>query len=91
MEVKSLTVKRRESYESDAGQLVGTVELVGSGGAQIIRLSNESLGKIFAVIKDQIVQQAKLNTAQIDLAVSNAASEPLLLKAATVETDGIPF
>lgn len=85
MKVTELRIKRQESYESDAGQLKGIVTLTGSAGQQSLVLSPGSIARIFEVIKEDAVTQAKMQAKAADRALQDAADEPLLLAASEVK------
>lgn len=85
MKVTRLEIKRQESYESDAGQLKGIVTLTGTAGQQSLVLSPGSISRIFEVIKEDAVAQAKMQAKAADRALQDAADEPLLLSASEVK------
>ena len=85
MKVTRLEIKRQESYESDAGQLKGIVTLTGTAGQQSLVLSAGSISRIFEVIKEDAVAQAKAQAKSADRALQEAADEPLLLGASEVK------
>ena len=85
MKVTRLEIKRQESYESDAGQLKGIVTLTGTAGKQSLVLSPCSISRIFEIIKEDAVAQAKVQAKAADRALQNAADEPLLLTASEVK------
>lgn len=85
MKVTRLEIKRQESYETDAGQLKGIVTLTGSAGQQSLVLSPGSVARIFEVIKEDAVAQAKMQAKAADRALQDAADEPLLLAASEVK------
>lgn len=85
MKVTKLEIKRRESYETDAGQLKGIVTLTGSAGQQSLVLSAGSMSRIFEVIKEDAVAQAKIQAKSADRALQEAADEPLLIGASEVK------
>lgn len=85
MKVTELRIKRQESYESDAGQLKGVVTLTGSAGQQSLVLSPGSIARIFEVIKEDAVTQAKMQAKAADRALQDAADGPLLLAASEVK------
>jgi hypothetical protein len=79
MEVKSLSIERRPSYDTDyPNQLVGLVKLANSNGSQEIKLTNESLSEIFRVITAQVVGTAKTNAKEVAAGMSEARHEPLV-------------
>lgn len=85
MNVTRLEIKRQESYETDAGQLKGIVTLTGAAGMQSLVLSPGSISRIFEVIKEDAVAQAKMQAKAADRALQDAADEPLLLAASEVK------
>ena len=85
MKVTRLEIKRQESYESDTGQLKGIVTLTGTAGQQSLVLSAGSISRIFEVIKEEAVAQAKMQAKAADRALQDAADEPLLLAASEVK------
>ncbi len=84
MRVAQLLIRRQESYETDAGQLKGIVSLVGDEGEQSLILSPGSISRIFAIIKDDAAEKAKLQAKQTASAMQQAADEPLLLEHSNV-------
>lgn len=88
MKVTRLEIKRQESYESDAGQLKGIVTLTGTAGQQSLVLSPGSISRIFEVIKEDAVAQAKRQAKAADWALQDAADEPLLISASEVKEIG---
>ena len=84
MKVTRLEIKRQESYERDAGQLKGIVTLTGDAGQQSLVLSAGSISRIFEVIREDAVAQAKAQAKSADRALREAADEPLLLGASEV-------
>ncbi len=89
MFVTSLTIKKQESYEKDAGHLKGTIVLEGDDGKQEIVLSAKALSAILALIKDHVVERAKDNASKTKSGMDEAIHSPLLLEAASTEI--IPF
>ena len=85
MQVTRLEIKRQESYEPDPGQLKGIVTLPGAAGKQALVLSAGSISRIFEVIKEDAVAQAKVQAKSADRALQDAADEPLLLAASEVK------
>ena len=88
MQVTRLEIKRRESYETDAGQLKGIVTLTGAAGQQSLVLSAGSISRIFEVIKEDAVAQAKVQARSADRALQEAADEPMLISASEVKGIG---
>lgn len=86
MQIESLDVQRRPSYDSEyPNMLVGIVKVKGVSGTQEIRLSNESLSAIFAAVRDDVVQTAKKNAAEVSRAMSDATAEALIHNNSKVE------
>jgi hypothetical protein len=86
MQVESLDVQRRPSYDSDyPNMLVGMVTLKGSSGKQEIRLSNAALSRVFKVISDEVQSTASANAAQVTNAMGNAVAEYALMEAQKIE------
>ena len=85
MKITELRIKRQESYESDAGQLKGIVTLTGANGQQTLVLSSGSISRIFEIIKEDVISQAKLQAKFTERAVQEAIDEPLLLASSEVE------
>ena len=88
MKVTRLEIKRQESYESDAGQLKGIVTLTGTAGQQSLVLSAGSISRIFEVIKEDALAQARVQARSADRALQEAADEPLLISASEVKGIG---
>lgn len=88
MKVTRLEIRRQESYETDAGQLKGIVTLTGTAGQQSLVLSAGSISRIFEVIKEDAVAQAKMQAKTADRALQDAADEPLLISASEVKEIG---
>lgn len=85
MQIKSLDICRRPSYDSDyPNQLVGTVELVGPHGAMKIVLSPYALSRIFGVIAAEVQDTARANANAVRRGVEDAMNEPLALEARNV-------
>ena len=85
MQIKSLDISRRPSYDSDyPNQLVGTVELVGPHGAMKIVLSPGTLSCIFGVIAAEVQDTARANANAVRRGVEDAMNEPLALEAQNI-------
>ena len=85
MKVTHLEIKRQEPYQPDPGQLKGIVTLTGDAGKQSLVLSAGSISRIFEVIREDAVAQAKAQAKSADRALQEAADEPLLLDASEVK------
>lgn len=85
MKVTQLEIKRQESYQPDPGQLKGIVTLTGDAGKQSLVLSAGSISRIFEVIREDAVAQAKAQAKSADRALQEAVDEPLLLDASEVK------
>lgn len=85
MKVTQLEIKRQESYQPDPGQLKGIVTLTGDAGQQSLVLSAGSISRIFEVIREDAVAQARAQAKSADRALQEAVDEPLLLDASEVK------
>ena len=85
MKVTRLEIKRQEPYGRDAGQLKGIVTLTGDAGQQSLVLSAGSISRIFEVIREDAVAQAKAQAKSAGRALQEAVDEPLLLDASEVK------
>ena len=85
MQIKSLEINRRPSYDSNfPNQLVGTVELVGPHGAMKIVLSPGALSRVFGVIAVEVQDTARTNANAVRRGMEDAMNEPLALEAQTI-------
>ena len=85
MQIKSLDISRRPSYDSDyPNQLVGTVELVGTNGAMKLVLSHGALSRIFGVIATEVQDTARANANATRRGMEDAIHEPLALEAQNI-------
>lgn len=85
MQIKSLDICRRPSYDSEyPNQLIGTVELVGPHGAMKIVLSPGALSRVFGVIAAEVQDTARANANAVRRGVEDAMNEPLALEARNV-------
>ncbi len=80
MKLKSLTIKRTESYQTPANTLVGTVDLIEEGGgAMTIVLSPASIIKICDLLQEEVSRRAQLSARLAADSMREAASELSLL------------
>ena len=84
MKVTKLEIRRKGSYEKDAGQIIGTVTIETPYGTQETCMSATALSKVFAVIKEEIVDRAKKQGQMVNAAIEEAIHSPLLTDAATI-------
>ena len=85
MQIKSLDISRRPSYDSDyPNQLVGTVELIGPHGSMKIVLSHVALSHIFGVIATEVQDTARANANATRRCMEDAVHEPLALEARNI-------
>lgn len=88
MKIDSLEITRRPSYDNlYPNMLVGMVQMSGIDGAVATRLSNKSLAKIFEIIRQDVMETAKRNAADVRMALDDAENENKLLENQTGETD----
>jgi hypothetical protein len=85
MKVTNLEIAIAASYESNAGQYVGLVELTGFHGKQIVTLSPGSIAKVFEVIREQVAVTAKAAAREVPAAMQDAADSVGLLTATITE------
>ncbi len=82
MKVENLLIERKSKYDDDyPAMLVGTVQLKGEHGKQEVKLANETVAKIFALIKADCQRVADYNAAQTSHAIEEAQSEHKLIEA----------
>lgn len=80
MKVEVLNIERRQSYDTDyPNMLVGIVQMKGAHGKIETKLSNETVSKIFQLVKKDVQQAAKYNAEQVNHAIDEAKNEPLLI------------
>ena len=91
MFVTKLTIKKQESYEPNANQLVGSVVLEGHTGKQEITLSSSAISRIFQVISEEVIDRSRNNAKMTKNAVEEAIHEPLLAGASNVSDEKILF
>jgi len=86
MQVTSLHIERRPSYDSDyPNQLVGMLKITSNLGSQEIRVSNKGLARIFEVLTAEVVETAAENASRVKGALTEAMHEPLLNGATVVK------
>lgn len=81
MKVETLNISRRASYDNDyPNMLVGIVQLQGEHGKTEVKLSNASVARIFAIIKEDVQRVADYNATQVGQAIEDAQNEHHLLE-----------
>ena len=80
MKVKSLEIRKGESYRDEPLTLFGVVTLVGEEGEIKTRLSNASLGKIFDIIRADVIDTSRRNANGVKRALEEASNEHLLIE-----------
>jgi hypothetical protein len=79
MKLKSITIKRTESYQTPSNTLVGTVELLDEGGgAMTIVLSPGMLSKFVALAATEVANRASAQARMVPEAMLEAKDELLL-------------
>jgi hypothetical protein len=79
MKVENLIIERKPNYDTDyPNQLVGLVQIKGEHGKMEVKLSNDVVGKIFALIRDDVQRVANYNSSQSGFAVDEVAAEHML-------------
>ncbi len=86
MKLQSLIVKKRESYEKDAGQLYGHVEMADEDGNAVkVNLSPTALSRIIKAIGAEVVKSIQYTADSAKQAVRDAVvSGPLLENASNL-------
>jgi len=86
MKVKNLVIERRPSYDDNyPNMLVGQVQLEGEKGKMEVILSNGTLARIFALVKEDVRKTAEYNASQSNDAIEQAENEMPLLNGETIE------
>lgn len=79
MRVKNLVIERKSSYDEDS-PLEGKVQMEGLNGKMEVKLTPQTIAKIFQYIKQDVERTAKYNAQQAGEAVDNAEGECKLLE-----------
>ena len=80
MQVKSINIKIQESYQADAGQYKGKVEMADERSSQTLDLSPATLSRIFQVIREDAKSEAMRMASATHRAVEDAEHAPLLIE-----------
>lgn len=76
MKLKSLTIRRTESYQTPANALVGTVDLIEEGGgAMSIVLSAQAIIKICDMLQAEVSQRANIQARLAQDSMRDASAE----------------
>lgn len=76
MKLKSLTIRRTESYQTPANALVGTVDLIEEGGgAMSIVLSAQAIIKICDMLQNEVSQRANIAARLAQDSMRDASAE----------------
>jgi hypothetical protein len=76
MKIQNLNIERRPTYDVDyPNMLVGIVQLSGEQGKMEVKLSNQAVSRIFALIRDDVQHTADYNARQVSRAVDDAENE----------------
>ena len=79
MKVENLIIERKPNYDTDyPNQLVGLVQIKGEHGKMEVKLSNDVVGRIFTLIRDDVQRVSNYNSSQSGHAVDEAAAEHML-------------
>lgn len=80
MKLKSLEIRRTESYQTPSNTLVGTVNLLDEGGsAMTIVLSAQSIIKICDMLQAEVTQRANVAARLASDSMRDASAELTLL------------
>ena len=80
MRVEQVTVRRKESYESNPGLYEGRVKIVNEGSTLELQLSAKSMAAIFKVIASDAAAEAMRCASATPRALEEAETEPLLIE-----------
>ncbi|MDI9680444.1 MULTISPECIES: hypothetical protein [Burkholderia cepacia complex] len=86
MQLKSLTIRRRESYESNGGTLGAEAHFEGPGGAMTVELAPGFIVRVLALIEEDAAQRAKRLAASCETALVDAVDSARL-----IESDAKPL
>jgi hypothetical protein len=94
MKLTQLTIKRRESYEQDGGQLKADAIFEGPGGKVQIELAPGFIVRVLALIEEDAAERAKRLAASVQTAMVDAIDTARLIetdKPLAIESSEIPF
>ena len=94
MKLNSLTIRRRESYESGSGQLAAQAVFEGPGGTMQIDLAPGFIVRVLALIEEDAAQRATRLAASVTTAMIDAIDTARLVesdKPLQLEGSEIPF
>jgi hypothetical protein len=91
MQLKSLTIRRRESYESNGGQLTADAVFDGPGGTINVELAPGFIVRVLSLIEEDAAERARrlasaVQTAMID-AIDTARLVQVDAKPLAIESD----
>ncbi|MBR7942331.1 hypothetical protein [Burkholderia cenocepacia] len=90
MQLKSLTIRRRESYESNGGTLAAEAMFEGPGGKIELELAPGFIVRVLALIEEDAAQRAKRLCASVETAMVDAVDTARLIESDTKPLE-IPF
>jgi hypothetical protein len=93
MKLTTLTIARRSSYESDAGQLKAEAIFDGPGGTMRIDLAPGFIVRVLALIEEDAAERAKRLAASVQTAMVDAIDTARLIetdKPLAIESSEIP-
>lgn len=80
MKLQSLTIRRRESYESSAGQLEAQAVFKGPGGTMEIDLAPGFIVRVLSLIEEDAAEKAKRLAASVTTAMVDAIDTARLIE-----------
>jgi hypothetical protein len=80
VKLNSLTIRRRESYESGGGQLAAQAVFEGPGGKMEIDLAPGFIVRVLALIEDDAAEKAKRLAAGVTTAMVDAIDTARLIE-----------
>jgi hypothetical protein len=96
MRLNSLNIRRRESYESNGGQLAATAVFEGPGGKIEVELAPGFIVRVLSLIEEDAASKAKRLAASVETAMVDAVDAARLIEsdkplAIESSSEQIPF
>lgn len=80
MQLKNLTIRRREAYESSGSGLAASAVFEGPGGKIEIELAPGFIVRVLALIEEDAAQRAKRLAASVETAMVDAVDTARLIE-----------
>ena len=94
MHLKTLTIRRRESYETNSGSLFAEAMFEGPGGKIEVELAPGFIVRVLALIEEDAAERAKRLAASVQTAMVDCIDSARLIdadKPLQIESTEIPF